>query len=459
MSQSISKSGRLKNNLWFAYIVLLVFWSICAYSEIGRMVQRHELFARDIDHHPYISDFINHYYAGQLAADCSKTKLDIYSPQLQADYAKKLTAPVVAEQPFYLQYPPYWFSLCIPLTCFDLLSAWLIWCSVGVFLYIMSAILLTRTAAGVEDQIEIAEGAVLESGKKIFGVGKFTLSFIIIASVASFPTWYSVKVGQPALFVLPGLVAFWLLCRKRRYFLAGLASCVTMVKLQYLPPIFVIGCLLGRGRFLGGFTLIALLLLGLALGTLGADNVMRFPQALLQGEGGQSVSGVAADEMQNLRGTLNLLVGSDSSVVHYISIAAFALALAGLTFLWWRATKTWWRNSQDETSKGRGASQFRVLASISTLVILAVSPHCHVQDYLAVVLPCIWLWFEIAKLKENGNTSKSLTFLQGMIILFPLLGWPFFFLKIFFQLAKIQPFFLWAVVVIILSYRLYDRNK
>jgi hypothetical protein len=161
--------------------------------------------------------------------------------------------------------------------------------------------------------------------------------------------------------------------------------------------------------------------------------------------------------MQNLRGNLTLILGSDNAMVHIISIAAFALAMAALIFLWWRAGKTWWRKETTDTDKTLGASQFRVLASISTLIMLIASPHCHTQDYLALVIPCLWLWFEIAKLRKNGNTSKSLRFLQGMILLFPLLGWPFFVLQVFFQLAKIQPLFIWAVIVTVLSFRLYSE--
>jgi hypothetical protein len=436
-----NKGGRLKHNLWFAYIVFLVLWTGCVYTELGRMIEKHEFFAVVIDRHPYVSDFVNVYNSATLAAACQKEKVDIYSPSLQAEYFNKLIAPVVPEQPFYLQYPPFLFAMVRPLAFFDMLTAWCVWCTLGMALLIASAIYLTRASAA----------------GKIFTAGKFTMAFVIAATVASFPTWLSIKLGQTSLPLVPGLVAFWLFCQKRRYFYAGLASGVVMIKLQYLPPVFIIGFLLGNWPYLGGFTLIGLAMLVLSILTLGLDNVTHYPQALLKGESSQGVSGVAADQMQNLRGNLTLILGGDNALVHIISIAAFALALAFLAFLWWRAGKTWWRKSQDDPSNSQGTSQFRVLASISTLVMLVVSPHCHTQDYLALVIPCIWLWFEIARLRNNGNTSKSLRILQGLILFFPILGWPFFVLRIFFQLAKIQPFFLWAVLVIVLAFPLYSE--
>jgi Flp pilus assembly protein TadB len=531
------ETNRLKHNLWFGYIVFLILWSGSVYYWwFGERIYKHELFARVIDGHPYVSDFVNVYNSASLAAACQKEKIDIYSPELQAEYAKKLTAPVVAEQPFYLQYPPMLFAVVRPLAFVDILSAWLIWCSMGMALLISSAVYLVKTSASVGNTLEGPDQTSASSQKtsaattetpassqeslaasdepsassnktsalsdetsaletntsenttktkdasgdlKIFGVSKFTLTFIIFATVAAFPTWLSIELGQTSLLLVPGLVAFWLLCQKRRYFYAGLVSGVVMIKLQYLPPVFLIGFLIGGWPYLGGFTTIGIVLLGLSVLMLGVDNVMHFPQALLMGEKGKGFSGVAADQMQNLRGTLTLILGNDNAMVPIISIAVFALALAVLAFLWWRASKTWWREDKISASESKGlkssssetnsisfvnqspkASQFRVLASISMLTMLVVSPHCHTQDYLALVIPGIWLWFEIARLESLGKIGKGTSFLKGMILFFPLLGWPFYILRFFFQLAKIQPFFIWAVIVIILSSRIYaDMQK
>jgi len=47
-----------------------------------------------------------------------------------------------------------------------------------------------------------------------------------------------------------------------------------------------------------------------------------------------------------------------------------------------------------------------------------------------------------------------------LILSFPVLGWPFYVFLFLFQLIKIEPFFLWAVVVMVASFKLYiDMQK
>ncbi|MBS2005391.1 MAG: DUF2029 domain-containing protein [Cyanobacteria bacterium SZAS TMP-1] len=443
---SEDKRAKLRHNLWFGFVVFLILWTGCVYIELFRMQGVHKLFAfnlNDDPKQPVISDFVNVYNSACLAAAAQKEKIDIYSPALQAEYSLKLTAPIKPEQPFYLQYPPMLFALVRPLALFDMFGAWVVWCSLGVLGIVVSTVALVRATS--------ARVTTAGPGKTLFGVGAFTMVFAIAATLASFPSWYSVRLGQTSLLLVPGLAAFWVCCLKRRYFLAGLASGVVLVKLQYLPPVFIVGALVGAWKFLGGFSVIGVLLLVLSIAIVGMDNVMRFPQALLKGESSQGVSGVAAEQMQNVRGNLTLLVGGDNTLVHLLSIGAFALGMAALIFLWWRA-----RRKGLDTTTTEGASKFRVLASISTIIMLVLSPHCHMQDYLALVIPCIWLWFECVDKAQDLPVMKML---RRLVLSFPILGWPFYVFLFLFQLIKIEPFFLWAVVVMGLALNLYRDLK
>ncbi|MBS1990450.1 MAG: DUF2029 domain-containing protein [Cyanobacteria bacterium SZAS LIN-3] len=440
---SEDKRAKLRHNLWFGFVVFLILWTGCVYTELFRMQGVHTLFAfnlNDDPKQPVISDFVNVYNSACLAAAAQKEKIDIYSPALQAEYSLKLTAPIKPEQPFYLQYPPMLFALVRPLALFDMFGAWVVWCSLGVLGIAASTVALVRATS--------ARVTTAATGKTLFGVGAFTMVFAIAATLASFPSWYSVRLGQTSLLLVPGLAAFWVCCLKRRYFLAGLASGVVLVKLQYLPPVFIVGALVGAWKFLGGFSVIGVLLLVLSIAIVGMDNVMRFPQALLKGESNQGVSGVAAEQMQNVRGNLTLLLGGDNTLVHLLSIGAFALGMAALIFLWWRA-----RRKGLDTTTTEGASKFRVLASISTIIMLVLSPHCHMQDYLALVIPCIWLWFECVDKAQDLPVMKTL---RRLVLSFPILGWPFYVFLFLFQLIKIEPFFLWAVVVMGLALKLYS---
>ncbi|MBU6451312.1 MAG: DUF2029 domain-containing protein [Cyanobacteria bacterium REEB67] len=427
--------AKLKNQLWFAYIVFLTLWAMCVYNWLFQQIALHQFFAAlDAEHRPYVSDFVNVYNSACLAAACLKGQTDIYSPALQAAFAAKLTAPVVPEHPFYLQYPPFLFSLVSPLALFDMLGAWLVWCGLGLLALLGCCIYLMRAAVGGADA----------------KINRFTFAFLLIATLASYPAWVSVRLGQTSLLLVPGLVAFWLACRRKRYFLAGLASGVALVKLQYLPPIFMIGFILGTGHYLLGFLTIGCALTALSYLIVGADNIMRFPHALLSGESGKDVTGVAADQMQNLRGNLTLFLGADNPVVPVLSLLAFATTLLALLLLWWQYKK-------DTAAPLIKERHFRVLAAISTLLMLISSPHCHTQDYLALVVPCYWLWFELDRF-SNNTVSKSDKILKQLILLFPIIGWPLFMLLPFIQvLLKIQPFFLWAVLVTVLSFAHYNR--
>jgi hypothetical protein len=433
--------AKLKNQLWFAYIVFVTLWAICVYNWLFQQISLHQFFAAlDAEHRPYVSDFVNVYNSACLAAACLKGQTDIYSPALQAAFAAKLTAPVVPEHPFYLQYPPFLFSLVSPLAFFDMLGAWLVWCGLGLIALLGSCVYLMRAASTAAATDSKSSGATIP---------RFTFAFLLIATAASYPAWVSVRLGQTSLLLVPGLVAFWLACRRKHYFLAGLASGVALVKLQYLPPIFMIGFILGTGHYLLGFLTIALLLTALSYFIVGADNIMRFPHALLSGESGKDVTGVAADQMQNLRGNLTLFLGADNPIVPVVSLLVFAATLLALLILWWHYKKS----TIPAPLKERA---FRVLAAVSTLLMLISSPHCHTQDYLALVVPCYWLWFELDK--NPDTTSKSDKFLKQLILFFPLIGWPFFMLLPFIQvLLKIQPFFLWAVLVAVLSFNHYRR--
>ena len=418
------------NQLWFAYIVFLTLWGICVYQWLGQQIAMHQFFASlDEQHRPYVSDFVNVYNSACLAAACLKGQVDIYSPTLQAAYAARLTAPVVPEHPFYLQYPPFLFALVSPLALFDMVGAWLAWCGLGIAALLAVCTYLLKAGAG--DRLP----------------GRFTSAFFLVATLASYPAWVSVRLGQTSLLLVPGVVAFWLACRRRHYFLAGLASGVALVKLQYLPVLFIIGLILGGLQYLLGFFTIFAALTALSYFIVGADNIMRFPHALLNGESGKDVTGVAADQMQNLRGSLTLWLGNENPIVPVVSLLVFALTMLALIAIWWQFKK---RSQLDGLTDAMKSKGFLVLASISTLLMLVTSPHCHTQDYLALVVPCYWLWFAI-----EGNPSGKHKLLGWLVLFFPILGWPFFMLLPFIQLAKIQPFFIWAILVTGLASRLF----
>lgn len=417
-------SDRLSKNLWFAYFCALVFWGGNVYLEIFRYLQNGTLFARLIDGRPYTSDFVLYYNAAVLAAQCGGGKtINIYDPLVQNTSIIALTAPIVPELNFYMQYPPQFFALVKPLAGLGLSTSWTIWCALAIFALIIPAMYwLTK-------DMEKA---------------KFTRAFIFAAVLASFPAWISVELGQTALFQFGFLMLFFLLLRSQRFFLAGLISMFLLVKLQYVPIILAVGLIIGRLRYLGGFLLSGLALAGLTISSLGWSNVINYPQALLYGETSDKVSGVSGREMQNFRGELILLLrGHEDKFVHLAAVAFFGAALLLLSALW-----IWGYPKLKQLSEKSEHFAFDVCASLTTLLMLIASPHTHTQDFLSCAIPCYLLYrcFDL-----STPTNGRLKALRNLILAFPILSWVFFILKFLFQLAFMQPFFIWAVAVLSLT--------
>jgi hypothetical protein len=181
--------------------------------------------------------------------------------------------------------------------------------------------------------------------------------------------------------------------------------------------------------------LIATLLFALALKTVGLSNITSYPQAVLRIDAGKNVSGVCPELMQNLRGALVLVTQADDQLVHIGAIVFLAIVIvSGASLFLKRSTKT---QTLDR--------DFQIKASVCSLLMLIASPHTHVQDYLLATIPALWLWQVVA--------DRKAPLLKALILSFPVMSWLFFVLRPLFMLARIQPYFIWALLVIYLALR------
>jgi len=123
---------RLPRYFWFAYAVALTTWTICIYCELGRIYRDHELFAKNVEGHTYVSDFAVFYNAARLTrVHCTERRLNVYDAHEQEMGLREVTAPVVAERPLLAIYPPYFFTLVMPLSLLSLDGAWFVWSALG----------------------------------------------------------------------------------------------------------------------------------------------------------------------------------------------------------------------------------------------------------------------------------------------------------------------------------------
>jgi hypothetical protein len=372
------------------------------------MLQRQgKLFAFYDAGRPFVSDFANHYNAGVLARRAIAGGVNIYDPRVQDDSLQKVIAPVKPELPFYLQYPPYFFTMTSWLPSFDLFAGWLVWALLGMLLVLPSIAALALGTFSTKPAVGIATAAVL----------------------AAYPTWLSFRMGQTSLWAFPALVAFWFFLRANKPVPAGVAAAILLVKLQYGPIVWLLGLILGKARFVAaaaGTLLLMLLISGL---TLGWDNLLRYPAALLTADTSHEFSGVPVWLMQNFRGQLALLVQGETTVTRLISgLLVFATAF-GVIWIWYKR-----RHS------------FETLASVTTLALLASSLHTFAQDYIFAAIPCIWLWGPAG---EAGNAPTITR--RVLIVSFPVISWAFFIFQKFFAIARIEPFLLWAIALALVA--------
>lgn len=442
--------------VWFGYISFLVGWGICSYFTLATYLTDGVLFARTYEGRPYINDFVNTYCAAQLSRKCIEApdlKPNIYDPKLQDSIVRTLIAPVVPEQPFYTQYPPYYFALTLPLAWLTIWQAWIVFAVGGLVAaffslkYASSCFREDATVVAVKELPLSTEGSMEDpaAGEDIVPVGKKSPSpadvkswAAIALGLCTYPMWLSVELGQQALILFPCATAFWFLLQSSKNGLAGAVSGISAIKLQYAPALGLVGLLFAGWRFVLGGLAAMCVLLALAAAVVGMDNVVNYPHYLLSGESGAGVSGVNVDAMQNLRGQVCLMVGgADTPTVHYIAGAGYLISLILLASIWWRMRSF------------KVADEFRFTAATSMIIFIGFSLHTHIQDYVLASISCIWLWHYCEKKVQSGIKAAHLTYIRRTALLFPLASWLLFFLKLPLALLRIQPYFWWSIFLLI----------
>ena len=421
---------KVLNQLWFFYISFLVLWVILIYGDTIVAFTQNKIFCYFRQGDVYTSDFILYYNNGILAWDALEKGINIYDGALQNQYLEKLTG-FELKKIFYSQYPPYLFVMMMPMPLVSMPTAWCLW-------EIMGMVLLLITIGGL---------------LKFSLEGRFTRIFTFAAVLASFPAWFSFRLGQIALLVYPAFIWYWIALLNKRWFTAGILGAFCLLKLQYAPILFLTGIFLGGIRFFMGYATMGMIYLLSSGFVLGWDNVIGYPQALKYGEISGKVTGVAPESQQNLRGQIVVLLQKDDSTVHIIAAVVWIIASLVMAYFWFKEAKT--RKEEGPLDEKTSKYRFMTLASITTIVLLLSSPHTHKQDYLFMSLPIIWLMyvaigqFPIKNAPIKGDFSrKTLLTLRYLMLGFPLYSWAFF-LGSYYLPVVIQPFFAWAAILLI----------
>lgn len=470
-SASSKNEHPLLKKIWFAYFSGLLIWMVLTYGHTVKAYSEEKLFAYVQDGMTYTADFILYYNNGILSWEAWKNKIDIYDAHLQNEYLQKLVPHVKLDKIFYSQYPPYLFAIMLPLPFLPMKTVWVIWELAGIAFIVFSVYHILKTTLK----------------------GTFTRAFTYVAVFASFPGWLCFRLGQVALMLYPAIMFYWISLDQKKWFRAGVLGGFCLLKLQYMPIMFLTGLFLGGWRFFAGYTVMGLFYLGLTIGVLGIENLLRYPAALKFGEISGEVTGVAPESQQNLRGQLVALLHNDGDMVHLIASAFWIGASLFVGYLWWRESQRRKREAAavgttsgaegkgtessvsgetgTESSAEKGNTtllpddvvwaqrqRFMVLSSATMLIALISSPHTHKQDYVFMTLPCIWLIYSVVgnypleAAPVKGTNKRALLWLRYLLVGFPVLSWIFFISGQILPTTIIQPFFAWNIAVLICLY-------
>lgn len=408
-------SAALQKKAWFAYFSFLLLWLLATYGDTINAFLADKIFAYERDGSVYTCDFILYYNNGKLAWRAFQDHINIYDPVLQNEGLQQLVQ-MKLDKIFYSQYPPYLFLLMMPLPFLPIKAIWVLWEFFGFIGIICSVRLLAKS----------------------FDLSKFKEAFLVVGALSSFPYWLCFRLAQVALVLYPAFLGYFVCLQNKKWFQAGLLGGFCLLKLQYAPVMFLVGLILGGLKFFAGFSLVGMIYLLGSIFILGWKNVAGYPEALKYGEIGGQVTGVSPETQQNIRGQLVCLLNSDGPEIHKVVTVLWILASLALAYVWFKNRKSILAGNN---------RIFIYLGSITLLSLLITSPHTHKQDYVFVVLPAVWILFGL--LPQASVQSKKIVLLKLLIIAFPFLSWLFFLLTAFMQVV-IQPFFAWAVIVLVL---------
>jgi glycosyl transferase family 87 len=406
--------------IFTAYLIVLAAAGLVLYFHLFGLLQSGRLFPIPIGGQIYFSDFVSFYGASTLAHQSLADGQSIYDPQVQADAIAKVVAPQVPSTGINLvYYPPFFYTLTSPLAYVGMTQAWMIWCLLGLVCLLWSFQFLLRDAP----------------------ISKIAKAVIVVGALVAYPTWFSFRIGQTSLFLLPASIAAWCFLRNGIPLKSGCATGLGLIKVQYAPIMVLIGTVIGKARYLAGFGAVCAVLFAISLIIPGWSSWTHYPAALHHAET-NAASGMSEYDMQTFRGEV-LLLTHNSTFARQISLAAFGLTTLAILLLWIRTFPS---------LKRREPMAFELCASLSALAILTMSLHAHVQDCMLLFLPCVWL----SMWSLGGRPRSTMPWLSGLlscsIILFPFFSWV---LRFFSERLKhdfhLQPFFAWAIWIEILA--------
>ena len=358
-----------------------------------------------------VADYVCYYLAGVLAQQNFSHPVHIYDTAAQLVVYNDIIKPNEALQPLYCPYPPYFFLLMAVVVTLSLRDSFVLFNMLGLVANLVAVYCLFK-----------------DQGWKYIIIGA-------IFAIGCFPTWQGFLLGNTSIFLFPAACLYALNWRRRD----GNATCLSLIpylfKFQYMPlqllPVFATNkwrLMIIVGLFLGA-------MMGLSVATLGLQNVLEFPKAMNQ------TYTFKPEDFQNIRGQLAYLPFKDALLTQTMSNIRVLIALIIGAWFWFK----------EEAKLARINKDFE-LPSFSLLILgsAIISPYTYVHDYSMVLMPCAWIWMWTQEHRQDMTRWLHFT-LVFLTMGFPGLSWVMGLATPNFHAVGMQPFALWAELLMILT--------
>jgi Glycosyltransferase family 87 len=262
-----------------------------------------------------LSDFASFYTAAEILHDGRGRQL--YDLNLQEEVQRSVVPAAVKERGAILPFnhPAFEAVMFMPLAAFSYRTAYLIWFSVNVGL-LAAVILIIR--------------------KNLLFLGQLPLYLWAAAALAFTPLIVTLIQGQDSIVLLFCYCMVFTALRSTAEFLAGSWLALGLFKFQLSLPLIVPFLLLKRRRIIAGYCFVGILLMLIALRTVGFSAVLDYPRYVWGlDHNAQFRSLVSSPGMPNLHGLISRLVPrSRPGMSAWLLLITSAILLAVSTFCW-----------------------------------------------------------------------------------------------------------------------------
>jgi hypothetical protein len=334
-------------------------------------------------------DFCVYYVGGKIALSADRASL--YDAAVQQRYLADLrgSAPL-NDKTLVMQCAPFFPCLMIPLVLVPIDTAFAIYFVGSVVAYFGGFFLLTG----------------LLPAKPRAPAGLLIWFLVAFALFGTVPSFITATLGQISNYLFFLVCAYFYCLYQRKDKLAGLFLALSSFKPHYALFWAIPALAQKRWRVIYTAAIVELLLLVMAVATLGWQAVLYYPASIINADniGSWSERNIL---MISLRGLLFSI--SHSPLVFPLTLGVMPLGLVALFFMWRRYT----------TDDLRA---YRWLCAASVILCLFCSVHVYVYDAVLLTIALV-LTVDLFKAPGTIEPSKSERFMQLLLLATPYLQW------------------------------------